>query len=456
MNVEATLEAVAAFLWGPWLIIALIGMGVYYTIGTRFLQIRKFRYIIQDTLGRIFLKESEIEGKGTLTPFQSAMTALSSTVGVGSIVGVATAISFGGPGAVFWLWVSSLFGMCTKYAEITLSIAYREKNDEGHYIGGPAYYLRKGLNSKFLAMWFSLSILFAILAGCMIQSNALAGNIINYIPVSTTIVGISVMLVVAAVSMGGIKRVGKVTEKLVPAKVIIYFTGGIIVILANIDNVPNAIALILHGAFSPTAAEGGVTGYTIAQAIHFGITRGLYSNEAGQGTAPIAHATAKTTHPVRQGLWGVVEVFVVLVVCTITSLAILTTGVLETGQTPNVLTSAAFSTVHPFFGYVVSISVVLCAFSTLIALCYYGESTANYLSGSKSGKAYRLLFIGTIFVGSISALTTVWTIGEIAMAIGVVANLIGLAKLSPQVFKLTNEYFNNVDEKISIIHKYEN
>lgn len=446
MGIEAALAAVAALLWGPWLIGALLGTGVYYTVGTGFLPIRKLGYIIKDTLGRSFLDEAGLEGDGTLTPFQSAMTALASTVGVGSIVGVATAISFGGPGAVFWMWVSSLFGMCTKYAEITLSIAYREQDDQGQYVGGPACYLRKGLQSEFFARWFSVSVLFAILAGCMIQANALTGNLISYLPLSAVAAGLIIMLLITAVAAGGITRVGKVTAKLVPLKVILYFTGGILVILANAANVPQAVALILHGAFSPIAAGGGAAGYAVGQAIHFGITRGLYANEAGQGTAPIAHAAAKTTHPARQGLWGIVEVLIVLIVCTITSLAILTTGVWESGQTANLLASAAFATVHPLLGYVVSMSIVLCAFSTLIGLCYYGETIVGCLCGSHSSKGYRCLFIGAIFAGSISALPTVWLIGEIAMAVGVVANLIGLAKLSPQVFKLTAEYFAGVED----------
>jgi alanine or glycine:cation symporter, AGCS family len=446
------LATISKIVWGPWLIVFLIGMGVYFTVRTKFLQIRKFPHIMKDTLGRAFKKESEIEGEGTLTPFQSAMTALSSTVGVGSIIGVAAAITVGGPGAVFWMWVSAIFGMCTKYAEITLSIAYREKTADGYYVGGPAYYLKKGAKSKFLAGWFSWNMLFGLLSVAMIQSNALTANITTFVPMSNALVGVAIMLFIGIIAFGGVKRVGSVAGKLVPAKVIIYVAGGLIVILFNITRVPEAFALIFHSAFSPVAAGSGIAGYGVAQAIRLGITRGLFANEAGQGTAPIAHAAAKTTHPARQGLWGITEVFVVMVVGTITALSILTSGVLQTVQTPdpNVLTNLAYASVTPLLGHIVSLSIILCSSTSLVGMCYYGESTSTALSGSpKGGKAFRVLAIIMAFIGSISSLTTVWTIGEIALAVGVIANLIGLAKLSPQVISLTNEYFESLDKEKS-------
>ncbi len=441
---EQLLQQISVIVWGPWTVIALVGLGVYLTIGTRFLQIRKFPFIIKETFGKIFMKESEIEGEGTLTPFQSATTALASTVGVGSIVGVATALAFGGPGSIFWMWVAAFFGMCTKYAEITLSIAYREKNEDGEFVGGPTYYMRKGLNSKFLAGWFVVTLILNTLSGTMIQSNALAGNIMYYFNVSPKVVGVIIIVLVGLVSMGGIGRIGKVTSKLIPAKVILYLTSGIIVILFNITKVPDAFMMIFKCAFSPVAVGGGVGGVAVAQAIRYGINKGLYSNEAGQGTAPIAHATAKTNHPARQGMWGIVEVFIVtFVICTITSLAIITTGVLGSGQSPNILTSLAFGKVSPIFSYVVSISVVLCAYSTLIGLCYYGESTLNYIGGAKLGKCYRYIFLLFIFLGSVGALKMIWSIGEIVIGLGALCNIIALVRLSPQIFKLTREFFDD-------------
>ncbi|WPC41369.1 sodium:alanine symporter family protein [Clostridium sp. JS66] len=451
---EQLLQQISIIVWGPWTVIALVGLGVYLTIGTRFLQVRKFPFILKETFGKIFMKKSEIKGEGTLTPFQSATTALASTVGVGSIVGVATALAFGGPGSIFWMWIAAFFGMCTKYAEITLSIAYREKNEEGEFVGGPTYYMRKGLNSKFLASWFVVTLILNTLSGTMIQSNALAGNIMYYFNVPSKIVGFVIIALVGIVSMGGIGRIGKVTSKLIPSKVILYLTSGIIVILFNITKVPDAFMMIFKCAFSPASVGGGIGGFAVAQAIRYGINKGLYSNEAGQGTAPIAHATAKTDHPARQGMWGIVEVFIVtFVICTITSLAILTTGVLGSGQSPNILTSVAFGKVSPIFSYVVSISVVLCAYSTLIGLCYYGESTLNYIGGAKLGKCYRYVFLVFIFLGSVGALKMVWSIGEIVIGLGALSNIIAIVRLSPQVFKLTREFFDDNDENEEIEYK---
>ncbi|HFQ6994922.1 TPA: alanine/glycine:cation symporter family protein [Klebsiella pneumoniae] len=444
------ITAISGFVWGPVLIIALVGMGIYFTIGTRFLQIRRFPYIIKDTFFRALNRKAIVDGEGTLTPFQSAMTALSTTVGVGSIVGVAAAITIGGPGAVFWMWVSAFFGMCTKYAEITLSIAYREKTDEGYFVGGPAYYLKKGAKSKFLATWFSWNLLFSLLAFAMIHSNALTANITPFIPVSDSVIGVFIMCFIAVISFGGVTRVGKVAEKLVSLKVILYVTCGLAVIFANVSRIPEAFVMIFQGAFAPISVGGGIAGYGVMQAIRLGITRGLFSNEAGQGTAPIAHAAAKTTHPVRQGLWGITEVFIVMIVATITALCILTSGVFGTIQNPdaNTLTSIAFSSVHPALGYIVSISIIFCATTSLVGICYYGESTTTALSKSPiAGKTFRIMFIVMAFFGSISSLTTVWTVGEIALAFGVTANLIGLAKCSPEVFRLTREYFDDLDNK---------
>lgn len=448
-NLETLLKEISALVWGPWTICALVGLGAYLTIGTKFLQIRKIGFIFKETFGKIFVKEEDIPGEGTLTPFQSVTTALASTVGVGSIVGVATALAFGGPGAIFWMWVAAFVGMCTKYAEITLSIAYREKNEEGKFVGGPTYYMRKGLKSKFLATWFVVTLILNTLAGTMIQSNALAGNIVYYFNISPKIVGLIIIALVGIVSMGGISRIGKVTEKLIPAKVLLYLASGTIVICANISKVPEAVSLIFRCAFSPVAFGGGLGGVAVATAIRYGINRGLYSNEAGQGTAPIAHATAKTDHPARQGMWGIIEVFIVtFVVCTITSLAILTSGVLQTGASPNILASLAFGKVHPFLSYVVSISIILCAYSTLIGLCYYGESTMNYVGGAKAGKIYRYGFLLFIFMGAVGALKIVWSVGEIVIGLGVISNIIALIRLSPQVFKLTKEFFDDKESAV--------
>lgn len=431
-------------MWGPWLIVTFVGIGVYFTVGTKFLQIRKFPFIFKQTLGRIFMKESEIEGEGTLTPRQAVSAALSSTIGVGNIVGVATAITFGGPGAIFWMWVSAFFGMCTKYAEITLSIKYREKDENGNFSGGPAWYMRKGLNAPFLATIFTIALALFCLAGNMIQSNAIAGTVKELFGLNGWAVGGILVVLVAIVSLGGVKRLGKVTEKLVPIMALFYIIGGIIVILTNIGNLPSAVSSIFVGAFSPSSVSGGIAGYAIMEVIRYGISRGLYSNEAGQGTAPIAHATAKTDHPARQGMWGIMEVFIdTFIICTITALTILTSGVLESGESPSILASMAFGTVFPAFKYVVGISLILFAYSTIITISYYGESLTQFIAGPKSGLFYRYFFLPFTFIGAVGGLQTIWSVADLIMGLAVIPNLIAIVLLSPQIFRLTNEFFND-------------
>lgn len=433
---------IAGLIWGPWLIITLVGIGVYFTLGTGFLQIRKFPYIFKQTFGRIFQKESDIVGEGTLTPRQAAFTALSSTIGVGNIVGVATAIVLGGPGAVFWMWVSAFFGMMTKYAEIVLSIHFREKDSEGNFVGGPAWYMRKGLKSPLLAILFSAGLALACLGGNMVQANAVSGTVQEFFGLSPVVVGIVLVILVAVVTLGGIRRLGKITESLVPIMAVIFMLGGIIVLLFNITGIPEAFRQIFVGAFTPVSAAGGVAGFAVMEAIRYGIARGLYSNEAGQGTAPIAHATAKTDHPVRQGFWGVMEVFTVtFVICTITALTILTTGVLATETSASVITSVAFGTVFPAFKYIIGISLILFAFSTIITLSYYGETLTRSVVGDRVGKWYRYVFLPFTFIGAIGGLQTIWGLVDVLIGVAVIPNLLALLLLSPIVFRLTKEFF---------------
>jgi len=444
MNFNDFVIKLAGILWGPWMTITLVGVGVYFTLGTRFLQIRKFPYIMQQTIGSIGKKENN-NSEGTITPFQAVSSALASTVGVGNIVGVASAVAAGGPGAIFWMWVSAFFGMCTKYAEILLSIEFREKEEDGEYVGGPAYYMKKGLNSPLLAIIFSIALSFACLGGNMVQSNSISGTIAELFNIPPTVTGIILLLLVSLVTLGGIKRLGKTAEKLVPLMALLYIGGGLIVLLVNISKIPAALASIFAGAFSSRSVIGGIGGYTVKEAIRMGIVRGLYSNEAGQGSAPIAHATAITDHPSRQGMWGVFEVFLdTMVVCSMTGLAILVSGVLETEKSPAVLTSLAYGTVTPVFKYIVGISLVLFAYTTIIAIGYYGETLFGYLGGIKLKKAYRYIFLPFTFIGAIGGLQTIWGVIDVLMAIQVIPNLIAIVLLSPIVFKRTNEFFDSV------------
>lgn len=433
------------WVWGPWMLIALVGIGVYYTVRTGFIQLIKFPFVLKQTLGRAFLPADKIKGEGTLLPRQAVSAALSSTVGVGNIVGVASALVLGGPGALVWMWIAAFFGMATKYAEIVLSIAYREKGSDGNFRGGPAWYMRKGLNMPWMATLFTIALAIVCLAGNMIQSNAISGSVNNLFDIEPFWVGVTLMVLVAAVLLGGISRLGKVTEKLVPVMAVIYLTGGLITIGFHIEAVPGAITTMFSSAFSFESAGGGLAGFAIMETIRYGVARGLYSNEAGQGTAPIAHATAKTDHPVRQGMWGITEVFIdTFLVGSVTALAILVTGVLDSGEDATILASLAFGTVMPGFQYVVGISLVLFAYSTIITVGFYGESMFYYLGGKKLSLVYRSVFLPFTLLGAVGGLQAIWSIADLLLALAVIPNLIAITLLSPKVIALTKDFFERV------------
>lgn len=345
-------EVVNNFVWGPVMLILLVGTGIYLTIGTKFFTFHKLGYVLKNTLLKAFDK-SEL-GEGEVTPFQAMSTALAATVGTGNIAGVAVAIAIGGPGAIFWMWISALFGMATKFAEVVLSIEFREKTEDGRYVGGPMYYIKNGLNAKWLSYVFAI---FAALAafgiGNMVQSNSVAESLEAMFGINKWITGIVLAVLVSIAIFGGLKRIASITEMLVPFMAVFYVIGGLIIVILNISNVPAAFKLIFESAFSGTAAAGGFIGSSMVMAAKMGVARGIFSNEAGLGSAPIAHAAATTDHPVRQGFWGVFEVFMAtIVICTITALTIILTGVWNTGQTGAVLTTMAFEQSIPFGGYI--------------------------------------------------------------------------------------------------------
>ncbi|HAZ37968.1 MAG TPA: sodium:alanine symporter family protein [Clostridiaceae bacterium] len=443
---EELLTSIADAIWGPWMLIALLGTGLYLSIGTKFVQLTKFKSIMKDTLGALFKKtKRKGNGEGTITPFQALATALAATIGVGNIVGVATALQMGGPGAVFWMLLSAFVGECTKYSEITLSIKYRKKDEEGNFIGGPHLYMEKGLNAKWLAVIFSICISFFCFGDTMVQSNSIVEAIQGDFPgANAAIIGIVIVVLAGIVLVGGLKSIAKISEKIVPFMSLLYFICGMIVLFLNINKLPMVIGLIFKGAFTKTAAVGGLAGYTVKEAIKAGVSRGVYSNEAGQGTAPIAHATAITDHPCRQAMWGVTEVFLdTFVVCNITALSILLTETpLNDGTSPALLAAKAFGSIAPFFKYFVTFSLILFAYTTILGMCYYGESCCTYLGGVKLGKIYRYIYIPINFVGAVGGLKTIWSALDIVMGIGVIPNIIALVLLSPQVFKLNKDFFN--------------
>lgn len=446
MTVESFMainDKINGFVWGPVMLVLLVGTGIYLTIRTNFMSIAKLGYIMKNTFLKMFQKEQV--GEGEITAFQAVATALAATVGTGNIAGVATAIAVGGPGAIFWMWLSAIFGMTTKFAEVVLSIQYREKTEDGRFIGGPMHYIANGLNWKWLATLFAL---FGALAsfgiGNMTQANSISASMEVTFGIPTLVTGIVVAVAAAVVMLGGIKRIAQVTEMLVPFMAAFYIIGGIVILARNASAIPAAFGLIFKSAFSGTAAVGGFAGSTIVLASRMGIARGVFSNEAGLGSAPIAHAAATTDHPVRQGLWGVFEVFMdTIVICSITALSIIVTGVWNTGESGAALTTLAFDTSLPVVGgYIVSIGILLFAYSTLLSWSYYGERCLEFLFGPKAITPYRLVFIPFIVIGAVGGLEVIWDIADTLNGLMAIPNLIGIIGLSGVVIKLTKEFFS--------------
>lgn len=430
------------FVWGPPMLFLLVGTGVYLTLRTKFFSITKLGYILKNTFLKMFKKTSA--GEGEVTAFQAVATALAATVGTGNIAGVATAISIGGPGAVFWMWVSALFGLTTKFAEVVLSIEFREKNKAGQWVGGPMYYIENGMKKKWLASIFALfGALAAFGIGNMVQSNSVAAALEFSFGVPKLATGLILAGISAVVILGGIKRIGQVTERLVPFMAAFYIIGALFIIIMNIDQLGNALSLIFGSAFTGTAAVGGFAGSTLSMAMRRGVSRGVFSNEAGLGSAPIAHAAASTDHPVRQGLWGVFEVFVdTLVICTLTALSIIMSGVWNKGSTGAALTTEAFNTAMPGFGgYIVSIGILLFAYSTILGWAYYGEKCIEFIAGTKAILPYRIVYVPLVVVGAVGGLTVLWDLADTLNGLMAIPNLIALLALSPIVLKRTKEFF---------------
>jgi AGCS family alanine or glycine:cation symporter len=427
--------------WGPPILILIVGSGLFLSIMTKFFSITKLGYILKNTFLKMFSKEQK--GEGEVTAFQAVATALAATVGTGNIAGVATAIASGGPGAVFWMWLAAVFGMTTKFSEVVLAVKFREKTEDGRYVGGPMYFIKNGLGWGWMATLFAI---FGTLAsfgiGNMVQSNSVALAMQGSFKVPPLATGIILAVITALVIVGGIKRIGAFTEKLVPFMAAIYIVGGLVIIFRNASEIPAAFATIFADAFTGRAAVGGFAGATMSNAIRYGVARGVFTNEAGLGSAPIAHAAATTDHPVRQGLWGVFEVFVdTIIICSITALAIVTTGAWESGQSGAVLTTLAFDTALKGGGYIVSVGLVLFAYSTIIGWEYYGERCLEYLAGTKPILAYRMIWIVFIVVGAVGGLEFMWSLADTLNGMMAIPNLIGVLFLSGTVFKLTKEFF---------------
>jgi alanine or glycine:cation symporter, AGCS family len=434
---EQLIATLSGWVWGPPMLTLLVGTGLYLSIILKGLQFRALPHALK----LIWVKDAEHEGD--ISHFSALMTALAATVGIGNIVGVATAITLGGPGAVFWMWITGLVGMATKYSEAVLAVKYREKGKNGMR-GGPMYYLSKGAGMPWLGTLFAIFTACAAFGiGNMTQANA-AANILEStfnIPVNAT--GIVLSLLTGLVILGGIKSIGQFTTMLVPTMIVLYVGASLWVLIANASEIPQAFSLIFNHAFSPSAATGGFAGATIAAAMRFGIARGVFSNESGLGSAPIAAAAARTDDPVKQALVSMTQTFIdTLVICTMTALVILTANSWTEGVSAATLTSASMAETLGNTGkIIVAIATALFAYSTLIGWNYYGEKAIEYLFGGKLIKAYRVLFTISVMIGATMSLAFVWNFSDLMNGMMAIPNLIGLLLLSKVIKKETERYF---------------
>lgn len=454
--IEKTNAVVNDFIWGVPAMACIIGVGLLLSVETRFIQIRKFGYALKMTIGRIF-KKSEASS-GAMTPFQAVCTALAATVGTGNIAGVAGAIAIGGPGAVFWMWISALLGMCTKFAEVTLAVHYREKNKHGDYVGGPMYYIKNGLSGRWhwLAYAFAFLGVFAVFGtGNATQVNtittAINSSLMNYkildassVGTFNLVLGIIIAILVGTILLGGIKRIGKATEKLVPFMALLYVTLAVGVIVLNIDSVPEVFRSILEGAFRPAAVTGGTVGYFFTS-MKRGVARGIFSNEAGLGTGSIAHACADTDKPVQQGLFGIFEVFTdTILICTLTALTILCseTAIQYGVDAGAELTISGFvSTYGNWVSIFTAIALCCFAFSTILGWGLYGARCIEFIFGEKVIKPFMVVYSCIAIIGATADLGLIWGISETCNGLMAIPNLIALFLLSGKVAQLTRQHF---------------
>lgn len=442
-QVSSFLQNISGFVWGWPLLILLVGTGVFLTVRLKILQF----WALPHSLWLALIKRKEESPEpGEITHFQALMTALAATIGTGNIAGVATAIAAGGPGALFWMWITGFFGMATKYAEAILAVKYRVVHEDGTVSGGPMYYLANGLKQKWLAVLFSLFAAVAAFGiGNMVQSNSVADALKTTFSVPHYLTGIILTLATGLVLIGGIKSIAKITQWLVPLMIVLYGGAALAILIVNIKAVPHTVALIFQGAFAGQAMIGGFAGAVIKKTIQYGVARGVFSNESGMGSAPIAAAAAKTKNPATQALVSMTQTFIdTIVVCSLTGFAIISSGVWSSGLDGAALTVAAFSQSLPgdIGGIIVSVGLCLFAYSTLLGWSYYGEKSIEYLVGKKIIVPYRLIFTLVIALGAMVKLDIVWTFSDIMNGLMAVPNLIAVLGLSGVVVIETNKYFS--------------
>lgn len=441
MELLTIVKKINEVLWSYLLIFLLCGTGVFFTVKLRFVQVRKFKEGFKRVFGGLSLKGDKAGSDG-MSSFQALATAIAAQVGTGNLAGAATAIAMGGPGAIFWMWLSAFLGMATIFAEATLAQKFKTKVD-GEVTGGPAYYIRDGLKNKWLAGIFSVSIIVALgFMGNMVQSNSIGSAFKTAFNFNPLIVGIVIAILAGFIFIGGVSRIASVTEKLVPIMALFYIIGSLIIIIMNYSNIIPSFKMIFIGAFNPSAVMGGAIGASVKQAVRYGVARGLFSNEAGMGSTPHAHAIAKVKHPAEQGTVAIVSVFIdTFVILSLTALVILTTGALETKTTSIELTQAAFTAGFGSFGNIfIAICLLFFAFSTIIGWYFFGEANVRYLFGKKALNIYKLLVVGFIILGATLKVDLVWELADTFNGIMVIPNLIALIALSTIVKDTLNDY----------------
>ena len=436
------ISALNGIVWGPLMLVLILGTGLYLMYGLSFMPIKRLAYSF-----KLLWQGRQEKGEGDIAPFNALMTSLSATIGTGNIAGVATAIFLGGPGALFWMWCTALVGMATKYAEALLAVKYREVDNKGMHIGGPMFYIKNGLKPHWA--WLGTAFaLFGALAGFgignTIQANSVADVMHDTFAVPHVVTGIVIAVLAAMVLLGGIRRIANVAGKLVPMMAVAYISAGLVILIINYETLPHAFSLIFTHAFTPIAATGGFAGAAVWAAIRFGVARGIFSNEAGLGSAPIAHAAASTDSPVQQGNIAMLGTFIdTIIICSITGLVIISSGAWSQGENGASLSSAAFESALPGVGsYIVTIGLSVFAFTTILGWSFYSEKCVEYLFGERAITPFRFLWIIAVPIGATASLDFMWLVADTLNALMAIPNLIALILLSPVVFKLTKEHFD--------------
>lgn len=441
--IESVMTGLADALWGNWMLYLLVGLGVYYTAATGVIQIRSIPYILRELSGKNkkAQKESNSESAAALSSMQALCTAIASCVGSGNIVGVATALIAGGPGALFWMWLAAFFGMATKYGEIVLGLCTREKDENGMYMGGPMYYIAQGLHAPWLGTVAAVLLFVQNAGATLIQSNTISSVVLEVYRIPKILTGIILAVTMSFVIRGGLRRLAGTAQRIVPVMSGLYILGGAVVVLSHPESFVPMLQSIMRGAFSMEAGMGAAAGITMREAMRFGVARGLYSNEAGEGSAAVIHSSAQVDHPSRQGVYGVAEVFIdTMVICSTTGFAILSSGVSLGNASAATLAAEAFATVFPAFKYVVSLSLVLFAATSIMSQWYFGHVSLVYIKSKRGDKIYRFLFPILILYGSLSTVAMVWAIQDCMLGLLIIPNVIALFVLSPKVRRLTKEF----------------